>query len=169
MFTVRSPSHRRRIDASKRAVMADQIVITEKTSQAKDTRAAVGSRYGDILPAEGHLFDLLEPEDDRFRNDAIAPVLNKVGQLTADPVLQKVLGADYCLNLTKLMNTGRKLVVNLSKAKLGDTPSHLLGALLVTALYRRQRVRRGIALRSIKKARVRGPQDSPQPPSWVWR
>ena len=29
--------------------MADQIVITEKTSQAKDVRAAVGSRYGDIL------------------------------------------------------------------------------------------------------------------------
>ena len=43
--------------------MADQIVITEKTSQAKDIRAAVGSCYGDILPAEGHLFDLLEPED----------------------------------------------------------------------------------------------------------
>src|SRR6266481_4366082 len=51
------------IDSSKWAVMADQIVITEKTSQAKDIRAAVGSRYGDILPAEGHLFDLLEPED----------------------------------------------------------------------------------------------------------
>src|SRR4030081_1675941 len=43
--------------------MADQIVITEKTSQAKDLRPAVGSRYGDVLPAEGHLFDLLEPED----------------------------------------------------------------------------------------------------------
>ena len=43
--------------------MVDQIVITEKTSQAKDVRTAVGSRYGDILPAEGHLFDLLEPED----------------------------------------------------------------------------------------------------------
>jgi DNA topoisomerase-3 len=43
--------------------MADQVVITEKTSQAKDVRAAIGSRYGDILPAEGHLFDLLEPED----------------------------------------------------------------------------------------------------------
>jgi len=41
----------------------EQIVITEKTSQAKDVRAAVGSRYGEILPAEGHLFDLLEPED----------------------------------------------------------------------------------------------------------
>ena len=44
-------------------LMADKIVITEKTSQAKDIRAAVGSRYGDVLPAEGHLFDLLEPED----------------------------------------------------------------------------------------------------------
>jgi len=43
--------------------MADQIVITEKTSQAKDVRSAVGSRYGDILPAEGHLFDLEEPEE----------------------------------------------------------------------------------------------------------
>jgi DNA topoisomerase-3 len=43
--------------------VADQIVITEKTSQANDVRAAVGSRYGDILPAEGHLFDLVEPED----------------------------------------------------------------------------------------------------------
>ena len=43
--------------------MADQIVITEKTSQAKDVRAAVGARYGDILPAEGHLIDLLEPEE----------------------------------------------------------------------------------------------------------
>src|ERR1700720_1603122 len=43
--------------------MPDQIVITEKSSQAKDVGAAVGSRYGDILPAEGHLFDLLEPED----------------------------------------------------------------------------------------------------------
>ena len=44
------------------ASVSDQIVITEKTSQAKDIRAAVGARYGVILPAEGHLFDLLEPE-----------------------------------------------------------------------------------------------------------
>ena len=43
--------------------MVDQIVITEKSSQAKDVRAAVGSRFGTILPAEGHLLDLEEPED----------------------------------------------------------------------------------------------------------
>ncbi len=43
--------------------MTEQLVITEKTNQAKDVRAAVGGRYGTVLPAEGHLFDLQEPED----------------------------------------------------------------------------------------------------------
>jgi DNA topoisomerase III len=52
-----------RLEPALKPVMPDQIVITEKTSQAKDVRGAVGSRYGEILPAEGHLFDLLEPED----------------------------------------------------------------------------------------------------------
>jgi DNA topoisomerase-3 len=44
-------------------IMTDQIVITEKSSQAKDVRTAVGSRYGQILAGEGHLFELVEPED----------------------------------------------------------------------------------------------------------
>jgi DNA topoisomerase III len=43
--------------------MPEQIVITEKSRQAKDVRAAGGGRYGAILAAEGHLFDLQEPED----------------------------------------------------------------------------------------------------------
>ena len=43
--------------------MTRQIVITEKASQAKDVRGAVGSRYGAVLAAEGHLLDLCEPED----------------------------------------------------------------------------------------------------------
>ena len=43
--------------------MTRQLVITEKSSQAKDVRAAVGSRYGAVLAAEGHLLELCEPED----------------------------------------------------------------------------------------------------------
>src|ERR1700721_1639067 len=62
-FTICSQKCALESDPRNEPFMADQIVITEKTSQAKDIRAAVGSRYGDILPAEGHLFDLLEPED----------------------------------------------------------------------------------------------------------
>ena len=49
--------------AGERSSMSVQIVITEKSSQAKDVRAAVGSRYGAILAAEGHLLDLCEPEE----------------------------------------------------------------------------------------------------------
>ena len=58
--------------------MTEQIVITEKSSQAKDVRAAVGSRYGTVLPAEGHLLDLCEPEDanpawKRWSTDLLKP------------------------------------------------------------------------------------------------
>ena len=58
--------------------MTEQIVITEKSSQAKDVRAAVGSRYGSVLPAEGHLLDLCEPEDanpawKRWSTDLLKP------------------------------------------------------------------------------------------------
>lgn len=38
------------------------IVITEKSSQAKAVREAVGSAYGEILAAQGHLLALEEPE-----------------------------------------------------------------------------------------------------------
>ena len=58
--------------------MTRQIVITEKVSQAKDVRAAVGARYGTVLAAEGHLLDLCEPEDvnpawKRWSTDLLKP------------------------------------------------------------------------------------------------
>ena len=43
--------------------MPTDLVITEKNSQAQDVRAALGHRHGTILPAEGHLITLQEPED----------------------------------------------------------------------------------------------------------
>jgi DNA topoisomerase III len=39
------------------------LIITEKSSQAKDLRAALGERFGRILPAEGHLLRLAEPDE----------------------------------------------------------------------------------------------------------
>ena len=43
--------------------MSKQIVITEKSSQAKNVREAVGNRYGQVMPAQGHLVELQEPAD----------------------------------------------------------------------------------------------------------
>ena len=43
--------------------MPDDLVITEKTSQAKDVRAAVGARCGPVLAAEGRTREALEAEE----------------------------------------------------------------------------------------------------------
>ena len=43
--------------------MTTQLVITEKTSQARNVRTAVGDRYGEVLAAQGHLIELCEPAE----------------------------------------------------------------------------------------------------------
>lgn len=45
--------------------MAKSVVICEKSSQAKDLKTALGSRFGQILPARGHILTLKEPDDVR--------------------------------------------------------------------------------------------------------
>ena len=45
--------------------MGKSVVICEKPSQAKAIRAAVGTRYGEVLPARGHILTLKEPEEVR--------------------------------------------------------------------------------------------------------
>src|SRR3954470_707599 len=39
------------------------VIIAEKGSQARDIRAAIGDHHGQVLPAEGHLLRLAEPEE----------------------------------------------------------------------------------------------------------
>src|SRR3954465_15361608 len=39
------------------------VIIAEKGSQVRDIRAAIGDRHGQVLPAEGHLLRLAEPEE----------------------------------------------------------------------------------------------------------
>ena len=48
---------------NERSATMRSLVITEKSSQAKDLRAALGERFGLILPAEGHLLRLAEPDE----------------------------------------------------------------------------------------------------------
>lgn len=82
-------------------------------------------------PFRGFWENEFDTWDTRFRNEAIAPILNKVGQLAINPVLRNILFHNT-LRIPRVMD-GKRLVVNLSKGKLGETPSHLLGALLVSA------------------------------------
>ncbi|MBN8981609.1 MAG: ATP-binding protein [Rhizobiales bacterium] len=84
--------------------------------------------------------------DDRFRKEAIAPIQNKVGQLLANPLLRNILGQHHStLRPQRIMDRGQRIVVNLAKGKLGDAPSHLLGALLVSAFAQAAEKRASIA------------------------
>jgi hypothetical protein len=79
-------------------------------------------------------WDRFERWDDKYRNEAIEPVLNKVSQLDANPIVHSIL-SDNTIDLKHILDKGMHLVVNLAKGKVGEEPAHLLGALLLSALY----------------------------------
>jgi hypothetical protein len=81
--------------------------------------------------------------DSRFRNEAIAPIQNKIGAFLANPFIRSILCQNSStLKIPDVMNKGKVLIVNLSKGNLGTGPSHLLGALLITAFSQAAEARR---------------------------
>lgn len=73
--------------------------------------------------------------NDKFAAEAIAPVLNKVGAFTANPVIRNIIGQPKStFNIRQIMDEGKILVVNLSKGLLGEDNASILGALLVTKI-----------------------------------
>jgi Helicase HerA, central domain len=71
----------------------------------------------------------------RFRAEAIAPIQNKVGAFLADPLLRRILTErKNGLDLRRVMDEKRVLLVNLSKGKLGEDTASLLGALIVSQI-----------------------------------
>lgn len=70
--------------------------------------------------------------NDKFQAEAIAPVLNKVGAFTANPIIRNIIGqSKSTFNIRKLMDEGKILIVNLSKGLLGEDNASILGAFLV--------------------------------------
>jgi len=70
-----------------------------------------------------------------FRSEAVAPILNKVGQFTASPQLRLILGqVAPQLDLKFTMDHQRILIANLAKGAIGEQASNLLGSLLVSHL-----------------------------------
>jgi hypothetical protein len=70
-----------------------------------------------------------------YRQDAISPIQNKVGAFLADPRLRGLLTGDKKdLQVRRLMDEGKILLVNLSKGELGEDSANLLGALLVSTI-----------------------------------
>lgn len=70
-----------------------------------------------------------------FRQEAIAPVQNKIGEFLMTPLIRNIVGQRRNLfQIRTLMDEGKVLIVNLSKGVLGDDTSALLGSLVLTRL-----------------------------------
>jgi hypothetical protein len=72
--------------------------------------------------------------NDRFRQEAIAPIQNKIGQLVGNPFIRAIIGQPRStIDIRHIMDAGQVLIINLSKGRMGAEPAHLLGALFVSA------------------------------------
>lgn len=72
---------------------------------------------------------------DQFRNEAIVPIQNKVGQFLNTPFVRNIVGQPKStLNIQDVMNSGKILLVNVSKGRMGEDNAALLGAMIVTKL-----------------------------------
>jgi hypothetical protein len=70
---------------------------------------------------------------DRMRTEAISPIQNKVGQFLSSPLIRNIVGqVKSSVNLRFMMDTGKIIVINLSKGKIGEDNSSLLGSMLIT-------------------------------------
>lgn len=76
-----------------------------------------------------------EQWQDKFRNEAIAPIQNKVGQFLSTAMIRNVVGqAKSTISIFDIMNTSKIFLVNVSKGRIGEDNSALLGAMMITQL-----------------------------------
>ncbi len=72
---------------------------------------------------------------DQFRNEAIAPIQNKVGQFLSSNIVRNVVGQTRStINIFDIMNQKKIFLVNVSKGRIGEDNSALLGGMLITKL-----------------------------------
>jgi len=72
---------------------------------------------------------------DRLRAEAIAPIQNKVGQFLSTSLIRDIVGqVKSKINLREIMDNKKILIMNLSKGRIGEDASALLGAMMVTKI-----------------------------------
>lgn len=90
--------------------------------------------------------------NDKFLTEAVAPILNKVGAFTANPLVRNIIGQPKSsFNVRKIMDERKILIVNLSRGLVGEDNAALLGALLVTK----------VQMAAMSRADIAGEQRTP--------
>lgn len=71
----------------------------------------------------------------RYQKEAVAPIQNKIGQfLSASVIRNMVAQVKSTINIRELMDTKKIVIMNLSKGRIGEDNSRLLGGMLITKI-----------------------------------
>ena len=72
---------------------------------------------------------------ERFATEAIAPIQNKVGQFLSSSIIRNIVAqVKSTINIRDIMDNKKILIMNLSKGRLGEDSSRLLGGMLITKI-----------------------------------
>lgn len=73
--------------------------------------------------------------NDKYRTEAVAPILNKIGQFFSSEITLNIMGQKKStINLRNIMDDGKILIINLSKGKVGESAIALIGSMIITKL-----------------------------------
>ena len=100
--------------------------------QDRDYRGRVVRKITDPI-VKSFWINEFEKMDPKNRIEAISPILNKVGQFLSSPIIRNILGQPKStLDLRFAMDHKKIIIVNLSKGKIGEDTSSLLGSMIIT-------------------------------------
>lgn len=104
-------------------------ILTNKTYRDK---VVAGLKNQTLINFWKNEFDRM---DDKFQQEAIAPILNKVGQfLSSTNIRNTIAHPKSKIRIEDIMNQKKILIADLSTGKLGEDNSALLGAMLITQI-----------------------------------
>ncbi len=73
--------------------------------------------------------------NERNLAEVISPIQNKVGQFLSNTMIRNIVGQrDSSFDLRKVMDERKILIMNLSKGRMGEDASALLGAMMITKI-----------------------------------
>lgn len=73
--------------------------------------------------------------NEKYAQEAVAPIQNKIGQFLSASVIRNIVAqVKSSINIREIMDEGKIFIVNLSKGRIGEDSSRLLGGLLITKL-----------------------------------
>jgi len=72
---------------------------------------------------------------DKFASEAVSPIQNKVGQFLSNSLMRNIIGqVKSSIDIRDIMDSGKILIMNLSKGRIGEDNSALLGAMMITKI-----------------------------------